>query len=218
MWDCLCWWEGIGAWLAGDVAIASAMSDSLEKEIRDDDLARSVFARCWAPAFLSLLALASQDLNRALRLAQHTLDLSNEHKIPSYVAWCKYVIAVHTVAHGDVELALEELAEADRLAAELEFGYAQPTFRIEFAKALLARGRVQEARQICREAAEAIARTGESWWEPELQRTEGDVYLAEHEAEEAEAAYLRAIELARKQGARSWELRAEASLAQLRER
>ncbi len=24
MWDCLCWWEGIGAWLAGDVAIIGA--------------------------------------------------------------------------------------------------------------------------------------------------------------------------------------------------
>ena len=112
---------------------------------------------------------------------------------------------------------MEEFAAADALAAELEFGWAQPTFRTEFAKALLARGRVEEARQFCEEAAEAISRTGEYWWQPEVLRTAGDVYLAERKTDEAEAAYLKAIEVAQQQGARSWELRAETSLAQLRQ-
>lgn len=217
IWDCICWWEGIGAWLAGDVAVADAISESLEKALDHDDLALSVFARCWVPAFHSLLALANQDLAKASRLAQHTLELSKEHKIPSYLAWCKYVMAIHMMAHGDIDLALEAFATADRLAAELEFGWARPTFRIEFAKASLARGLVEEARKLCQEAAETIARTQETWWEPELLRTEGDVYRAEHETDDAEAAYLKAIEVARGQGARAWELRAANSLAELRE-
>ena len=216
MWDCLSWWEGIGAWLAGDIAVADHLGRSVEKALSHDDLALSAFARCWVPVFHSLLALANQDLDLGLRLAQHALDLSNEHKIPSYVPWCKYVMAVHTMAHGEIESALEEFAAADALAAELEFGWAQPTFRTEFAKALLARGRVEEARQFCQEATEAISRTKELWWQPELLRTKGDVYLAEHKTDEAEAAYLKAIEVAQQQGARSWELRAETSLAELR--
>jgi hypothetical protein len=59
--------------------------------------------------------------------------------------------------------------------------------------------------------------TGERVWEAELLRLEGELRLAAspHDVAEALDCFRRAIEIARRQAARSWELRAALSLARL---
>jgi predicted ATPase/DNA-binding winged helix-turn-helix (wHTH) protein len=64
----------------------------------------------------------------------------------------------------------------------------------------------------------ALCDTGqERWCQPEMLRIKG-VLLEQDNSEAAEALYLQAIELARSQGALSWQLRAATSLARLRMR
>jgi predicted ATPase len=60
-------------------------------------------------------------------------------------------------------------------------------------------------------------RTGEALWEPEVHRLIGDLLLRRDPSapDRAEVSYRRAIERARSQEARSWELRAATSLARL---
>ena len=68
------------------------------------------------------------------------------------------------------------------------------------------------------EGARAIAdRTGERWFEAELYRLRGHCLIAQHEGAgaAAEACFQHAIEVARAQQARMWELRAATSLARL---
>ena len=67
------------------------------------------------------------------------------------------------------------------------------------------------------EALDELARTGERCWEAELHRLKGQLLLQADAASqpEAEACFLRAIEIARAQNAKSWELRAATSLARL---
>jgi predicted ATPase len=62
-----------------------------------------------------------------------------------------------------------------------------------------------------------VAGTGERFWEPELNRLKGELLLKYDAANEseAEACFLSAIQIARAQGARSWELRAATSLSRL---
>jgi predicted ATPase len=59
--------------------------------------------------------------------------------------------------------------------------------------------------------------TSERWYEPELQRIAGTIALkqAEPDAGKAEAYFERALAVARRQKAKSWELRAAMSLARL---
>ena len=181
----------------------------------EHDLDRPAFARCWQPTFSTFIALGNSDLDLARALATRALDLSTTHDIPSYVAWNRCIIAIHDMANGNFERAFEQFRAAGREAAETEFGWGQPTFRVEMAKAVLGRGRVEAARQICGEVAEVLSTTRELWWQAEALRTEGDVCVAEGNRDGAETLYRKAIEIARSQGARTWELRSEASLAAL---
>ena len=58
--------------------------------------------------------------------------------------------------------------------------------------------------------------TGERYVEAEIHRLKGNLLLAENGSAEAEACYVRALQVARAQEARSLELRATTSLARLR--
>ncbi len=93
-------------------------------------------------------------------------------------------------------------------------------------------GRVEEGLTVLAEALVLVNETGEGWDSPELYRLKGQFTLAqeskEQEAEnpdpqspildpqsEAEACFLKALEVAQKQQAKSWELRSATSLARL---
>jgi predicted ATPase len=74
-----------------------------------------------------------------------------------------------------------------------------------------------DARAYLDAAIAAAERSGERWFEPELHRLKGE-WLLRHDPgreTEAEAAFAHAIDLAARQTARFWELRASASLARL---
>ena len=60
-----------------------------------------------------------------------------------------------------------------------------------------------------------VARSGERWLEPELERLTGEMLVATGSAGEAAPHFEEAIALARDQSAKMWELRAAASLARL---
>jgi predicted ATPase len=78
-------------------------------------------------------------------------------------------------------------------------------------------GQPQEGLATVTEALDAVVRSGERCWEAELHRLQGQLLLQKDAANqaEAEACFHRAIEFARAQKAKSWELRAATSLARL---
>ncbi len=78
-------------------------------------------------------------------------------------------------------------------------------------------GQFEEARRNVEQALETIEVTGETWCESDVHRTAGDISLlaAASDFSTAEAHFLRALEIARSQQAKSWELRAATSLAKL---
>jgi len=78
-------------------------------------------------------------------------------------------------------------------------------------------GRVAEGLRLLVDALDAVNATGERWFEPELHRVQGELLrLAGRDRGTTEACFLRAAAIARKQGAKLWELRAARSLARLR--
>ena len=84
-------------------------------------------------------------------------------------------------------------------------------------------GKVGQSREGLRtvdEALDVVKRTEERWYEAELYRLKGELILeqSQENCSETEACFQRALDVARKQAAKSLELRAATSLARLWQR
>ena len=78
-------------------------------------------------------------------------------------------------------------------------------------------GAFDEAWRCVDEALTRMGRTGETWNEAEILRSAGEIALLEPKegTAKAEAYFTRSLDVARKQQAKSWELRAAMSMARL---
>jgi len=92
-----------------------------------------------------------------------------------------------------------------------------PFYYAVYACNLAALDRFSEAASARSEADEVTRHGSERWTESEVQRLAGDSLRLDpdHTIYEVEAAYVRALDIARKRQAKSWELRAATSLARL---
>ena len=78
-------------------------------------------------------------------------------------------------------------------------------------------GQWEDAQELLREALVLVEDTGERFWEAELYRLKGELLLRHTIPNEHQAAacFQQALDVARHQQAKSWELRAAMSLARL---
>ena len=92
-----------------------------------------------------------------------------------------------------------------------------PTYLAYLAKAYAELGQFDDAWRCVGEALTAAQTSKEKWYEPDVHRTAGQVTLMmpNPDAAKAEAYFMRALEVARQQQAKSWELRAAMSMARL---
>ena len=92
-----------------------------------------------------------------------------------------------------------------------------PYFRGPLAEVQGRAGRAAVSLDLASEAVDQAERMEAQWIEADLHRLRGELLLAlpEPERPAAEACFLRALAVAREQGARWWELRAATSLARL---
>ena len=92
-----------------------------------------------------------------------------------------------------------------------------PWYLSTLARAYAKLGQFDDAWRCVREAMTTVETTKERWFEPEVHRFGGEIalMLPEGDAAKAEAHFERALEVARTQQAKSWELRAAMSLARL---
>jgi serine phosphatase RsbU (regulator of sigma subunit) len=124
--------------------------------------------------------------------------------------------AAGLLLHGQLEKGLlqfqQGLAAYRATGANLGLPYYLGILGEAFTKAR----RFDDSRRVIAEALDLVEQNDERFHEAELHRLHGELHLAEsHDEAAASACFQRAIELARQQGSRAWELRATASLARL---
>ena len=90
-----------------------------------------------------------------------------------------------------------------------------PLFTARQAEAEAEVGGVESALAMVDDALTMSERTGQHWPDAELHRVRGDVLVRATQSGAAEAAFAHAIEVARRQRTRSFELRAAMSMARL---
>jgi predicted ATPase len=92
-----------------------------------------------------------------------------------------------------------------------------PFFLSHLARAYAALGKFEDARRSIHEAITTVERTKEEWCEAEVYRTAGEIMLLapEGDAAKAEAHFSHALTIARRQEAKTWELRAAMNTGRL---
>jgi predicted ATPase len=156
----------------------------------------------------------------ALEQAEALIALATEQGFPRYLGVGTFLHGWALVEVDQVEDGLAQLrgVVAATRAAGMRMG--MPTLLRVLARACGRAGLVDEGLTIAEEALELVEQTGERVHLSELHATRGELLLAASEGNEAkaEACFLQALELARSQEARFYELRAATRLVRLWQR
>jgi predicted ATPase len=120
-------------------------------------------------------------------------------------------------ASGDDPDAVERLESALSAYRSLEATLFTPNVLSHLAEAHARLGRFDDARRCIEDAITTIETSKERWCEADVLRVAGEIVLEQpaRDAAKAEAYFDRALEVARTQQAKSWELRAATSKARL---
>jgi predicted ATPase len=172
--------------------------------------------------------------------AEASITLSTEQGFPFWLAqgtcWRGWALA----EQGQGEEGIQQLHQGLTAWRAIGTEVARPGFLASLAEAYGKTGQAGEGLTILAEALATVNRTGERFYEAELYRLKGELTLQQESQKakvkeqkskiaeprslnpdpqvEAEACFLKAIEIARKQQAKSLELRAVTSLARLWQR
>lgn len=169
---------------------------------------------CLRGSLLFLTGLASE----ARRLSEELVRLSEEQSAPVWLGAGRLLRAWSLAAEGEVGDALvAESRGALALAGSTRHLAAAPLMMWCHADTLRLTGHVTEALQFTESTLALSAGIRQPFCDAGLHRLRGDLLLAVggYAEEEVEAEYLRALEIARSQNAKSFELRAATSLARL---
>jgi predicted ATPase len=143
--------------------------------------------------------------------------LSDEHGFPSWAAAATVERGWARVQLGDGKEGVAQIRQG--IIAFLDTGTQAGKTRHQglLADAYRTVGRPADGLAVLDDAFTFTARTAEREGEAELYRLKGELLLlqAERQTQEVETCFQRAIDIARQQEAKSWELRAATSLARL---
>jgi predicted ATPase/class 3 adenylate cyclase len=170
-----------------------------------------------AQAWTSVILRLAGDLEAALDAAESCQRVAAEFGFPQWGALATVVRGSTVAASGRIEDGLAEMRQGVAEWRATRAGGYVPTLLTFIAEAELARGDVDAALRAIEEALADVAARGQRVFEAELHRLQGEAFLARRPSDtaEAEACFHRALDVARVQEARTWELRAALSLARL---
>jgi len=170
--------------------------------------------------------------------AEELISFSNEHGLPHFSSvgtiWRGWALAMQGEYKEGLAQMREGMAQYRAIGSEM----ARTSYLALLAEALGKAGQPGEGLNILAEALTLLNQTGERFYEAELHRLKGELLLMQAIGEKgrqssdvlrtntagratisaAETCFLRAIDIARQQDAKSWELRAVMSLHRLRQK
>jgi class 3 adenylate cyclase/tetratricopeptide (TPR) repeat protein len=148
-------------------------------------------------------------------LSASVLAIAAEYGIPRFVSLATVIHGWARSWRGEAENGILEMR---RSIAQYEAvgARAQTFWLVPLAETYLRIGQVEEASSLLTSILQTVRETGQRLQEPELYRLKGELLLKTScDAPKAEACFRQAIEIARRQQAKWWELRATISLARL---
>jgi len=177
------------------------------------------YMRAFPRLFAGMLHMFRREAEATARNAEVAIAIALDYGFPDVLTWGNILFGWAT-AQDEVGARADAIADgiANCMASGGEL--AVPLWEAMHAEARLTRGERAHARSAIVAGLATVARNGETFCAAELYRLRGDLASSEAvpdgaRSRLAETSYLEAIELARRQSARSFELRATLSLARL---
>ena len=162
-----------------------------------------------------LLAAFGNDPQRAAIHADGFVTHCVEHSIANFEHWARLYQGAIFASQGEPLHGIEVMRNAIAAADTMNSKVFRPLQLGQLARAHASLGQVEVGLGLLDEAIETAEKTGEGFFEAELNRLRGEMCLTVGKKVEAETALQRGLTVARRQQARLWELRAATSLAEL---
>jgi predicted ATPase len=165
--------------------------------------------------FVGTLRQFRRETGAAQKNAESLTTLSVEHGFTDFLAWATILRGCAMATQRHSEEGIAQIWEGMAALRATGFELARPL--CWQAEACMEAGRLDDALSALTEALAAANQREERRSEAEIFRLKGEVLLRQHDsnAAQAQSCFERAIEVARQQSAKSWELRATTSLARL---
>jgi adenylate cyclase len=211
-------------WMADDLWFLGYPEQARQTIERGLTLAHGLahpFSLCFALIYASYIAYHLHEWRLAQERAEAVISIATEHEFPHWVQYGQMVRGYALAYQGQAEEGIAEIRRglAGQRAAGTEAGRA--FFPYLLAATYGQAAQPEEGLNVLTEALAFVDRTEERFYEAELYRLKGELTLQsqveshQSKVEEAEACFLKAIAVARRQSAKSWELRAVMNLAKL---
>ncbi|KAA2238242.1 ATP-binding protein [Salinarimonas soli] len=199
-------------WLLGyPLQAVDLARETLRQSARMDHPVTMSITLTWA---LSVF-LWTGDLRSADELFRKSIAHSEAHSLTPNVMQGRGFRGELALRHGDLAAGIKHLQDCLKELRATRYELLATPFSISLGQGLVQADRAPEALALMDEAIELIKTTGELVYMPELLRVKARALRALKAADlkSAEAYLMQAIEWSRRQGSRSWELRAATELA-----
>lgn len=152
-----------------------------------------------------------------LDLSQKTQRMCSEKGIPQYEGVAHILHGWAVASSGESNNGITEMLRGLEIFSKTGSALRRSYYLTLLAEAYENSSQIAKALETIEYAHQAVELVGEQWWRAEVQRVWGNLRLAcsPENSGEAEGYFMRAIEVARAQNAKSFELRAATSLAHL---
>jgi predicted ATPase len=215
----------LALWHLGYPDQALAMS----QEALDQALALSYpYTLAFAHYFHAVLHQLGREVRAVQERVQEVLRVSEERGFALFLA-CGTILRGWALVQGrleplegqsvsgqvQVEEGIGQICEGIAALRAIGAAVTLPSSLASLANAYVQVGKIEKALDLMDEALGLVDENGERCWEAELHRLKGELLLMVEDQAEAEACFQRALDIARRQRAKSWELRAAISLSRL---
>jgi len=183
-------------WLSGflDQAI-----DTSNTAVARADEVDCINSRAHANAYAAITQLLARYPEKALQHANVALLIAKEDGLPQHLAMAEILSRLADAHLHPSESAIERAEDATARWQDLRIGILQTFWEGQIAEACLMAGSIRKGLQHIGHAVQALDRTHERFYGPELHRLKGELLLAESRKNRSEAKrqFYQAIELAR---------------------
>jgi len=195
----------------GQTTRANAHMDDAENIARSTGHIPTISYVLMMRPLYSLISGDGPDIERCLK---EMAPIAHEHNLGLWLAFLPVLTEIMAARNGD-ETSIERYRKAHANLATTKFKTNTTHLHIDFARSVLKMGHRNHAIKLAAVVQDMIEKTGENAALSSLHRLQAAIAIAADETKTAEKHLVNALDVARQQEAKLWELRAAIDLARL---